>query len=81
MLIQLIWNIWKWADFANGKEQDEKGNIFCFRASLSIWQVMESEENNKNPHLEKNLSKHFQSFTSSKAKQLLGVTYLPNHNC
>lgn len=69
MLIQLIWNMWKWADFANGKKQDEKGNIFCFQASLSIWQVMESEENNKNPHLGKNLSEHFQSFISSKAKQ------------
>lgn len=44
MLIQLIWNMWN-----NGKEQGEKGNTFCFQASMSILQIMESEENSENP--------------------------------
>lgn len=38
---------------ANGKEQGEEGNTFCFQVSVYILRVMESEENNENPHWEK----------------------------
>lgn len=43
---------------------EQRGNTFCLQASLSIVNVMKSEENNKNPHLEN--SGPFQAFITSK---------------
>lgn len=54
--------MWKKTDIANDFKE-WRGNTFWFQASMSILDVMESEENNKNPHLKN--SEPFQSLFQS----------------